>query len=41
MRAAWNWLIARRRTVGKVGLAWLLIELLVALAAVSGLKAML
>lgn len=41
MRATWTWLVARRRTLGKVGLAWVLLELLVALAAVSGLSAML
>jgi len=40
MKSAWNWIVAKRRTLGKIGVAYLVLELLLAAAAVLGINAL-
>lgn len=40
MKKLWQWIVSKRRTLAKLGLAYVALELLVALAAVFGIKAL-
>lgn len=41
MKKVWHWLVRQKKTLGKIGLAYLALELLAAVAALLGARALL